>query len=189
MALPLGMKEATSFASNACRARGFSHACEHAGLLKLSLRASYAITDSLCPKSFADKRQCHSCQEPFPRKRFLTPLHFAFCIFPSDTNRLAEAEPLMRRALAIFVASLGQDHPHSQTVAGELPVVAGGNAKCKIENRKCKMIRRRMGPLSRPSDPFRKVPYGSRPCNRTRMNARDNGPKLPRPQISRHSTN
>ena len=32
------------------------------------------------------------------------------------TNRLAVAEPLMRRALAIFVASLGADHPSSQTV-------------------------------------------------------------------------
>ena len=27
------------------------------------------------------------------------------------TNRLAEAEPMMRRALAIFEASLGPDHP------------------------------------------------------------------------------
>ena len=31
------------------------------------------------------------------------------------TNRLAEAEPLMRRALAISVASLGAEHPTSQT--------------------------------------------------------------------------
>jgi Tetratricopeptide repeat len=28
------------------------------------------------------------------------------------TNRLAEAEPLMRRALAIFENSLGKDHPN-----------------------------------------------------------------------------
>jgi molybdenum cofactor biosynthesis enzyme MoaA len=34
------------------------------------------------------------------------------------TNRLAGAEPLMRRALMIFVRSLGAEHPNSQTVAG-----------------------------------------------------------------------
>src|SRR5262249_34328783 len=34
------------------------------------------------------------------------------------TNRLAEAEPLMRRAVEIFVASLGPDHPNTQTVFG-----------------------------------------------------------------------
>ncbi len=33
-----------------------------------------------------------------------------------DTNRLAEAEPLMRRALAIFRASLGEEHPNTLTV-------------------------------------------------------------------------
>ena len=33
-----------------------------------------------------------------------------------DTNRLAEAEPLMRRALAIFIDTLGQEHPNSRTV-------------------------------------------------------------------------
>ena len=32
-----------------------------------------------------------------------------------DTNRLAEAEPLMRRALAISEASLGPDHPDVAT--------------------------------------------------------------------------
>jgi DNA repair ATPase RecN len=29
-------------------------------------------------------------------------------------TRLAEAEPLMRRALAIFQATYGDDHPHTQ---------------------------------------------------------------------------
>ncbi len=38
----------------------------------------------------------------------------------ADTNRLAEAEPLMRRALAIFTASLGPDHQSTQTVARNL---------------------------------------------------------------------
>jgi hypothetical protein len=33
------------------------------------------------------------------------------------TNRLAEAEPLMRRAVAIFETSLGAGHPNTQTVA------------------------------------------------------------------------
>jgi len=33
------------------------------------------------------------------------------------TDRLSEAEPLMRRALAIFRASLGDEHPTTQTAA------------------------------------------------------------------------
>jgi hypothetical protein len=33
-----------------------------------------------------------------------------------NTNRLADAEPLMRRAFVIFLSSLGLDHPNSQTV-------------------------------------------------------------------------
>jgi len=36
------------------------------------------------------------------------------------TNRLAEAEPLMRRAVEIFEASLGPDHPKSRIVRGNL---------------------------------------------------------------------
>ena len=32
------------------------------------------------------------------------------------TNRLAEAEPLMRRTLVIFLSGLGLGHPNSQTV-------------------------------------------------------------------------
>lgn len=36
------------------------------------------------------------------------------------TNRLGEAEPLMRRALAIFVASLGPEHPDSEIVRRNL---------------------------------------------------------------------
>ena len=36
------------------------------------------------------------------------------------TNRLAEAEPLMRRALAIFEASLGPDHPNTVTARNNL---------------------------------------------------------------------
>ncbi len=35
-----------------------------------------------------------------------------------DTDRLAEAEPLMRRGLIIFVRSLGTEHPSSRTVKG-----------------------------------------------------------------------
>jgi hypothetical protein len=37
----------------------------------------------------------------------------------------AEAEPLMRRALAIVVASLGADHPNSQTVIGNYAALLG----------------------------------------------------------------
>ena len=37
-----------------------------------------------------------------------------------DTNRLSEAEPLMRRALVIFDSSLGPEHPSTRTVRGNL---------------------------------------------------------------------
>ena len=33
-----------------------------------------------------------------------------------DTNRLGDAEPMYRRALAIFQKSLGPDHPNTVTV-------------------------------------------------------------------------
>ena len=36
------------------------------------------------------------------------------------TNRLSEAEPLMRRALEIFEASLGADHPNTVIVRKNL---------------------------------------------------------------------
>ena len=36
------------------------------------------------------------------------------------TNRLAEAEPSMRRALAIFEESLGAEHPSTKTVRENL---------------------------------------------------------------------
>jgi hypothetical protein len=36
------------------------------------------------------------------------------------TNRLAEAEPLMRRALAIFERSLGPEHPWTVTARDNL---------------------------------------------------------------------
>jgi hypothetical protein len=36
------------------------------------------------------------------------------------TNRLAEAEPPMRRALAIFEKSLGPDHPNTVRVRNNL---------------------------------------------------------------------
>ena len=35
-------------------------------------------------------------------------------------NRLAEAEPLMRRALAILETSLGPDHPNTVTTRNNL---------------------------------------------------------------------
>jgi tetratricopeptide (TPR) repeat protein len=40
-----------------------------------------------------------------------------------DTNRLAEAEPLMRRALAIAEASLGPDHPSVATSLNNLALL------------------------------------------------------------------
>jgi hypothetical protein len=42
-----------------------------------------------------------------------------------DTNRLGEAEPVMRRALAIDEASYGQNHPN----------VAAGPVLCSIRHR------------------------------------------------------
>jgi hypothetical protein len=37
-----------------------------------------------------------------------------------NTNRLAEAEPLMRRAHSIFLASYGPDHPRTISAARSL---------------------------------------------------------------------
>ena len=37
-----------------------------------------------------------------------------------DTNRLADAEPLMRRSLEIVETSLGADHPNTQIVRDNL---------------------------------------------------------------------
>jgi len=39
------------------------------------------------------------------------------------TNRLKEAEPLIRRALKIFEDSLGPDHPSTQTVRKNLEIL------------------------------------------------------------------
>jgi hypothetical protein len=36
------------------------------------------------------------------------------------TNRVGEAEPLMRRALEILVAGLGTEHPNTETVRPNL---------------------------------------------------------------------
>jgi hypothetical protein len=41
-----------------------------------------------------------------------------------DTNRVEEAEPLMRRALAIFEASYGADHPSTRGVRTNLARLA-----------------------------------------------------------------
>jgi hypothetical protein len=49
----------------------------------------------------------------------------AFLQTGQATIRLAEAKPLMRRALAICVASLGADHPNSQTVMGNYADLLG----------------------------------------------------------------
>ncbi|NQT16122.1 MAG: tetratricopeptide repeat protein [Planctomycetes bacterium] len=39
------------------------------------------------------------------------------------TNRCSEAEPLCRRALAIYEASFGPDHPSSRSVRANLEVL------------------------------------------------------------------
>lgn len=41
------------------------------------------------------------------------------------TNRLDEAEPLFRRALAIMEASLGPDHPNTVIVRENLKLLGG----------------------------------------------------------------
>ena len=40
-----------------------------------------------------------------------------------DTNRLEEAEPMMRRALEIYEKSLGPDHPDTQTFRQNLEIL------------------------------------------------------------------
>ena len=45
------------------------------------------------------------------------------------TNRLAEAEPLMRRALAIFETSLGPDHPNTVTARDNLAALEAALAQ------------------------------------------------------------
>ena len=47
----------------------------------------------------------------------------------SATNRLAEAEPLMRRALAIFETSLGPDHPNTVTARNNLAALEAALAQ------------------------------------------------------------
>jgi hypothetical protein len=46
-----------------------------------------------------------------------------------STNRLAEAEPSMRRALAIFEESLGAEHPSTETVRGNLEALLAALAR------------------------------------------------------------
>jgi tetratricopeptide repeat protein len=45
------------------------------------------------------------------------------------TNRLAEAEPLIRRALAIDEASYGPDHPNTVTVRDNLAALEAALGK------------------------------------------------------------
>ena len=45
------------------------------------------------------------------------------------TNRVAKAEPLMRRTLAIFEASLGPDHPQAVTARDNLAALVAALAK------------------------------------------------------------
>jgi hypothetical protein len=51
------------------------------------------------------------------------------------TNRLAEAEPLMRRALAIFIRSLGLDHPSTVTVQNSLTALLLAMGRSEAEAR------------------------------------------------------
>ena len=46
-----------------------------------------------------------------------------------DTNRLGEAEPLMRRALAIDEESLGPDHPNTATVRKNLAALEAARSR------------------------------------------------------------
>ena len=55
-----------------------------------------------------------------------------------DTNRLAEAEPLLRQALEIFLhftAATGHEHPHLRTVIGNFSALleAMGRSREEIE--------------------------------------------------------
>jgi hypothetical protein len=53
------------------------------------------------------------------------------------TNRLAEAEPLYRRALAILRATAGSEHPHTQTVAANYRslLAAMGWSEAQVEEK------------------------------------------------------
>ena len=46
-----------------------------------------------------------------------------------DTNRLGEAEPLMRRAPPILEASLGADHPKTEIVCNNLAALEAALGK------------------------------------------------------------
>jgi hypothetical protein len=46
----------------------------------------------------------------------------------SETNRLAEAEPLLRRALGIFEASLGLEHPRTVNCRAHLESLLGATS-------------------------------------------------------------
>ena len=53
------------------------------------------------------------------------------------TNRLGEAEPLYRRALAIFEKSLGADHPNTVTVRENLAaLLAARGSASRVERPK-----------------------------------------------------
>ncbi len=52
-----------------------------------------------------------------------------------NTNRLAEAEPLMRRALDIFEASLGPEHPRTCTARENLEILEADIAQNKKKKR------------------------------------------------------
>jgi hypothetical protein len=52
-----------------------------------------------------------------------------------DTNRLAEAEPLMRRAFTIFIRSLGVDHPSTVTVQVNLTALLVAMGRSEAEAR------------------------------------------------------
>jgi hypothetical protein len=50
-----------------------------------------------------------------------------------DTNRLAEAEPLMARGFAVFWQSLGLDHPNTQSVRGNYIALLKAMGLCEPE--------------------------------------------------------
>jgi nucleosome binding factor SPN SPT16 subunit len=63
----------------------------------------------------------------------------------SNTNRIAEAEPLYRRALAIFIRLLGWEHPSTVTVQENLTatLVAMGRSQAKARTAVEALVRAR----------------------------------------------
>jgi hypothetical protein len=61
---------------------------------------------------------------------------YIICFFLTDTDRLGEAEPLMRRALAILLAfqrDTGHAHPHRDEAIGSYAGLLAAMGRSEVE--------------------------------------------------------